>query len=378
MTSREFQVFVKPVSSDCNLMCNYCYYINTNSGVRTDGLNNHNLLEKYISDHIDATDDQLIFFSWHGGEPLLAGIDFYRKVIAIQNKYLPENKKIINGIQTNGTLLNEEWCRFLAEEQFTIGISIDGPEKIHDANRRSASGLPSFKRAVKGHELLQKHGINPEILCVVSVVNQEHPAEVYDLFRRMGAEFITFLPLVERRADLPRGVSALSVDPIKFGNFLCAVFDEWVEKDIGNIKVQVFEEAARTAFLQDHTLCVFKENCGGVPVLEKNGNVYSCDHFVDSRHLLGNIKDSTLAEMLDCPVQKKFGLSKSKTLPEYCLRCEVKQMCNGECPKNRFMYTLDGQPGLNYLCPGYKLFFNHCRPFVDAISRLWHNNSSSL
>jgi uncharacterized protein len=357
-------------------MCGYCYYINTKPEGITSGLDNSNLLEKYISDHIEASGDQVIFFSWHGGEPLLAGIEFYRKVINIQKKYLPEGKKILNGIQTNGTLLNEEWCRFFAEEKFTIGISIDGPEKIHNANRRSADDKPSFARVLKGYDQLKKHGINPEILCVVSAVNQEHPAEVYNLFRRMEAEFVTFLPLVERRADLPKGVSALSVDPLKFGNFLCSVFDEWTEKDIGNIKVQIFEEMARTAFRQDHTLCVFKENCGGVPVLERNGNVYSCDHFVDSHHLIGNIQDFTIAELLDSPVQKKFGLSKSKTLPQYCHRCEVKQMCNGECPKNRFMCTPDGEPGLNYLCPGYKLLFNHCLPFVTAISNLW--NSSSL
>lgn len=376
MATREFQVFVKPVGSDCNLNCSYCYYINKKTSRNRDLLNDDHLLEIYISDHIRATDDSLIFFSWHGGEPLLAGIEFYRKVTGLQKKYLNPGRTVINGIQTNGTLLNDEWCRFLADEKFVVGISIDGPEHIHDSNRKSVHGKPTYGSAVKGFDLLGRFGVVAEILCVVSAVNQDHPIEVYDLFRSMGAKFITFLPLVERKADLPGGVSEKSVNSLKFGKFLTVVFDEWVQKDIGNIKVQIFEEAARVAFQQDHTLCIFKKNCGGVPVLERNGNIYSCDHYVDNYHLLGNISELSLTDMLDSPGQIRFGQIKSAELPDFCLKCEVLQMCNGECPKNRFILTPDGQPGLNYLCPGYKLFFNHCRPFVDAISTIW--NSSSL
>lgn len=373
MSSREFQVFVKPVGSDCNLRCNYCYYINSKADERNERLTDDSLLEKYIRDHISASDDSLIFFSWHGGEPLLAGIDFYRRIIKFQKKHKPAGKNILNGIQTNGTLLNEEWCTFLAAEKFIVGISIDGPEQMHNAFRKTVQNIPSYSRAMNGFKLLKKHGIIPEVLCVVSSVNQDYPCEVYNLFRRLGAEFITFLPLVVKRDDLAEGVSEMSVNPLKFGQFLSAVFGEWVENDIGKIKIQVIEEAARVAFGQDHTLCIFKENCGGVPVLERNGNFYCCDHFVDSDHLVGNIKDSSLAELLDSQSQMKFGLAKSATLPKYCISCEVKQMCNGECPKNRFVLTPDGEPGLNYLCPGYKMFFNHCRPFVDTISTIWKN-----
>lgn len=371
---REFQIFAKPVGGLCNLSCSYCYYLKKQS-IQKDGkplLMSDGILEKYIIQHIEATTDNTIFFSWHGGEPLLAGLDFFRKAVSMQLRYKPAGKEIINGIQTNGTLINWDWAYFLAQEKFLVGISIDGPGDLHNSCRKSSDGNSSLQQVLKGYDILQRSGIKPEILCVVSSFNVKFPLVVYDFFRELGAENITFLPLVEQRFRTASGVSRATVPAAEFGRFLITVFDEWVEKDIGKIKIQIIEEAARTAFGQGHTLCIFRENCGGVPVVELNGDFYSCDHYVDRDHLIGNITDGSLAGFLDSDRQKEFGMAKSLTLPSYCRECDVRAMCNGECPKNRFIKTPDGEPGLNYLCEGYKTFFRHCQPFVNAIGGVWN------
>lgn len=370
---REFQIFVKPVGPVCNLNCSYCYYLPVKSRFpdKHNFLMNDDILEKYVIQHIQASTENVITFSWHGGEPLLAGIDFYRRLIGLQHKHQTSGSTIINGIQTNGTLLDDEWCRFLASEKFIVGMSIDGPGEMHNSHRRTRSDGNSLQAVIKGYELLKKHGITPEILCVVNSENVKYPLIIYNFFRELGAKYMTFLPLVELQPGTSSGVSSLSVPSEEFGNFLVAVFDEWVENDIGEIKIQIFEEAARTAFNQEHTLCIFKENCGGVPVVEHTGDFYSCDHYVNSEHFLGNITDRSLTYFLDSEKQIAFGRAKSLTLPRYCISCEVRAMCNGECPKNRFITAPDGEPGLNYLCSGYKYFFNHCRPFVEEISAAW-------
>ena len=371
--SREFQIFAKPVGALCNLRCKYCYYLDKrslNRGEKSLTMNDE-VLEKYIIQHIEATTDETIFFSWHGGEPLMAGIDFFRKAVAIQKKHKPAGRTILNGVQTNGTLIDWNWASFLSEEKFVAGISIDGPGDLHNRFRVTPGGEPSLSRVLKGYDILQRSRIRSEILCVVNSYNVRFPLVVYNFFRELGAKYITFLPLVEKRHGTKSGVSRASVPPVEFGRFLISVFDEWIERDIGEIKIQIFEEAARTAFNQEHTLCIFKENCGGVPVVELNGDFYSCDHFVNRGNLLGNITQGSVAGFLDSERQKAFGLAKSRTLPRYCIECEVKSMCNGECPKNRFITSPDGEPGLNYLCNGYKAFFNHCRPFVDAIGSAW-------
>ncbi len=373
--SREFQIFVKPVGAECNLGCHYCYYLGKKDIYR--GMKSHQMsddtLGKYIKQHIQASTDSLISFSWHGGEPLLAGIEFYRRVVELQRKYKPSGSEIINGLQTNGTLIDDAWCDFFAKEKFNIGISIDGPDEVHNRYRRTKADKSVLQMVIKGHELLVKHGIIPEILCVVNAENVKYPLEVYRFFKGLGAKYISFLPLVEQ-IKTSSTVSKRSVPAIEFGRFLSIIFDEWVENDIGEIKIQIFEEAARIAFNQDHTLCIFKENCGGVPVVEKNGDFYSCDHYVNPDNLLGNINDQSLTYFLDSKKQKAFGMAKSLTLPHFCKICEVKSMCNGECPKNRFITAPGGEPWLNYLCPGYKYFFNHCRPFVDAIAEAWKNS----
>lgn len=329
------------------------------------------LLEEYIIQHINASSGPDIFFSWHGGEPTLAGLQFFRRVVELQRKHIPENNRVINGLQTNGTLLNDEWCRFLKQENFIVGISLDGPENFHSINRLRKDGQSSFIEVLRGYQLLREYGIPCEILCVVNSANINHPLEIYRYFKQLKAQYITFLPLVERRTG--KEVSEQSVNAKEFGKFLCAIFDEWKDSDIGEIKIQIFEEALRTAFNLEHTLCIFKKTCGGVTVLEFNGDVYSCDHYVRQEYFLGNIRNTSLQILLESPEQKTFGQAKLDFLPEYCLKCEVIEMCNGACPKDRFIATPDGNAGLNYLCEGYKMFFNHCKPFIEQVTEVWRS-----
>ncbi len=378
--SREFQVFAKPVGPRCNMACSYCYYLDTENLFGLGGAFRmpEILLEEYIVQHIEASTEKVISFSWHGGEPMMAGLDFFMKIVENQDRHYPKGRKIVNGIQTNGTLLNEVWCRFLADEEFVVGISLDGPREMHETYRKNADGSSTFEKTIKGFQMLRQHGILPEILCVVSAHNVEHPLQVYRYFKALGAQYITFLPLVMREAGNPAGVSTDSVPSEAFGDFLCAIFDEWKKEDIGKVKVQIFEEATRTAFGQDHTLCIFKTTCGGVPVVEHNGDFFSCDHFVNDTHRIGNILETPLAKLLDSTEQKAFGRAKLGTLPRYCLECGVRNMCGGECPKNRFIQTPSGEEGLNYLCAGYKKFFTHCRPFVQEVAAVWQQGENGF
>lgn len=368
---RDFQVFVKPVGARCNMSCTYCYYTDklASQGNKHEALIPVDILEEYIRQHIAATPDNVIQFSWHGGEPLVAGLDYFRKIRELQKKHLPAGKHLINGIQTNGLLIDDEWCRFFADNHFFIGLSMDGPSFLHDIYRRKANGEPTFSKVREAYMLLREYGIRTEILCALNAENVMYPVQVYEFFRALGAGYITFIPVVEREDD--RRLSAYTLPPEDYGAFLCTVFDLWKAKDIGRIKIQIFEEALRTAFRQDHTLCIFKRICGGVPVLELNGDVYSCDHFVDDDHLLGNVREKTLYEMLDSCQQREFGNNKLISLPAYCLDCEVRDMCNGGCPKNRFGRAPGGEPGLNYLCPGYKMIFNHISSFAGTLEAVW-------
>ncbi|OFX52780.1 MAG: anaerobic sulfatase maturase [Bacteroidetes bacterium GWB2_41_8] len=375
----DFQVFVKPVGASCNLACSYCYYLAKSELSADSGLHRmaDDLLEMYIVQHVEASTEPTIFFSWHGGEPTLAGLDYFRRITEIQKKHLPPDRFALNGIQTNGTLLNNEWCQFLKKENFIVGISLDGPERFHSVNRFRKDGKSSFDEVLRGFRLLQSYQIPCEILCVVHAQNVEFPLEVYRFFKNLKAEFITFLPLVEKQTSGEKAVSEKTVSAKAFGEFLCAIFDEWKTSDIGTVKIQIFEEALRTAFGVDHSLCIFKPACGRVPVIEHNGDFYSCDHFVGPAYRIGNVRHSTLSEMLESPAQKAFGLAKLNTLPEYCLNCEVLNFCNGACPKDRFIETPEGEPALNYLCEGYKLFFNHCKPFVKEVAEVWSSENAS-
>jgi uncharacterized protein len=375
--SRGFQVFVKPSGSLCNLACRYCYYLEKKTSLQdAAAFMPDDLLEEYIVQHLAACPDEVIRFSWHGGEPTLLGLDFYRRAAALQRKYCPPGRIIANGMQTNGVLLDEAWGRFLAEEGFAVGLSLDGPEEVHDRHRLTKNGKPSFEQTMRGYDILKRHNVSTDILCVVSEANAARPLEVYAFFKRIEAPYLTFLPLVEKATEVGLDVSAETVPAEAWGEFLCAIFDEWVERDIGRVKIQIFEEAARTAFGQDHSLCIFRAVCGDIPVVEHNGDFYSCDHFVDPGHRLGNIRETSLADLLESPAQRAFGQAKRDSLPRYCRECEVLSMCHGECPKNRFLRTPDGEAGLNYLCAGYRRFFNHCRPFVDAVAVEWRRHGA--
>ena len=375
--SRDFQVFVKPGGSACNLSCDYCYYLSKGAlYAETEVVRMpSDILESYIRQHIEASPTEVIRFSWHGGEPTILGLEYFRRIVALQRKHQPLGRRILNGIQTNGTLLDENWCRFLAEEHFTVGLSLDGPEDIHDLHRRAKGGQQTYHRVMRGFDLLQIHGIQTDILCVVTAQSVRQPERLYRFFKRIGAEHLSLLPLVVQQPQSAIAVSPDSVPAEEYGRFLCTIFDEWKKRDIGRIKVEIFEEATRTAFGLKPAVCIFRPTCGDVPVIERNGDFYSCDHFVDMGHRLGNIRETHLGELLDSPVQRAFGMLKEKTLPHYCQFCEVRVICNGGCPKDRFIVTPDGEPGLNYLCAGFKRFFTHCKPFLDSLSFLQHTRS---
>ncbi|MBD3414384.1 MAG: anaerobic sulfatase maturase [Candidatus Aminicenantes bacterium] len=374
MAPLDFQVFVKPAGPLCNLACEYCYYLEKDQLYNDAGGSFRMpdvLLEEYIVQHIEASSEPVIRFSWHGGEPTVVGLDFFRKVVALQHKHQPKNQQISNGMQTNGTLLDEEWGLFLAEHDFFVGISLDGRQEIHDRFRKSKSGQSTFDQVLRGYQILKAHGVSTDILCVVNAHNVQFPKKVYRFFKNMGASYISFLPMVEKQADAKGRVHPLSVPAELWGEFLCTIFDEWLDKDIGRIKVQIFEEAARTAFGLEHSLCIFRRECGDIPVVEHNGDFYSCDHYVDEEHRLGNIAETPLEDLLQSSQQRAFGRAKRERLPQMCKDCEVRDMCNGGCPKNRFVQTPAGDDGLNHLCAGYKRFFTHSKPWVDQVALEW-------
>jgi uncharacterized protein len=370
--SHEFQVFAKPGGSLCNLNCHYCYYLKKEhlypkgESFRMDDP----ILEEYIIQQIAASSGSLINFSWHGGEPTLLGLEYFRKIVALQRKYQPSHQRIANGMQTNGTLLDEEWCRFLKTEGFGVGLSLDGPQEMHDRYRVTKSQNPTHKQAMRGYRLLRQYRIPCDLLCVVHAQNVQYPIQVYRFFKQIKAQYVEFLPLVEQQPDEEGAVSPRTVPAEAFGNFLCTIFDEWMRQDIGQVKVQIFEEAARTAFGLEHALCIFRKTCGDVPVIEHNGDLFSCDHFVNTEHRLGNIQKTLLIDLLESPAQRAFGQAKLDALPRHCRECEVLEMCHGGCPKDRILRTPDGEAGLNYLCAGFKRFFTHCQPFVAELSAL--------
>ncbi len=372
--SRSFQVFAKPIGATCNLACHYCYY-SKKAGLypgRDSLAMSPDVLEAYISRQIEAASDQVVRFSWHGGEPTLLGLDYFREVVSLERRHNPKGKRIANGIQTNGTLIDEDWCRFFAGEGFAVGISLDGPEDLHDRFRRGRGHDPSYGLVRQGYELLRRYRIPCEILCVIHRDNSLYPLDVYRFFKEIGAESITFLPLVEPDPREASGASPRSVPAEALGRFLSVIFAEWKRLDIGKVKVDIFEEVARGALGQGPALCVFRKTCGDVPVVEHNGDFYCCDHFVDERHRLGNILETDLVDLLESPAQRAFGEAKWTGLPRYCLRCDVLEMCYGGCPKDRILRTPEGEPGLNYLCAGLREFFRSCLPFVSELASLWH------
>jgi uncharacterized protein len=368
---REFQIFAKPAGAVCNLNCTYCYYLDKRNLYPESGALRmpESLLEDYIVQHIAASPDSTIAFSWHGGEPTILGLEYFRKIVELQRQHRPAGRRIANGIQTNGCVLDEEWCRFLAAEGFSVGLSLDGPAELHDAYRVTRGGEPTHKQAMRGYDLLRKHEVPTDIVCVAHDLNVRQPLSVYRFFRDIGCRYLGFLPVVER---LP-GTEAMTphTPPAEaYGAFLCKIFDEWIGRDTGRIAVQIFEEASRPARGLEHSLCTFRETCGQIPVLEHNGDFFPCDYFVDREHRLGNIRETPLCDLLESPAQRAFGEAKRDALPRDCRECEVLPMCNGGCPKHRILRTPDGEPGLNYLCAGLKRFFLHSRePLARMASR---------
>jgi uncharacterized protein len=361
-------VLTKPTGAICNLDCSYCFFLDKeelypNSNFRM----SDEVLETYIRQLIESHKTPEVTVAWQGGEPTLMGLDFFKKAIAYQEKYRRPGMTFENTLQTNGTLLNDEWCEFFKANNYLIGLSLDGPRELHDANRVDKVGRPTFDRVMKGLRLLQKHGVEYNILTTVNWVNSQYPLEVYRFLRdEVKTSWIQFIPVVERinedgKTLYQKGtqVSENSVLPEQFGTFLTTIFDEWVRRDVGKIFVQTFEAAVRSWLGLPTGMCFFSSTCGSGVALEHNGDLYSCDHFVEPDYLLGNIQETSMAELVGSSRQFQFGQDKLTTLPRYCQQCEVRFACHGECPKHRFTDTPDGEPGLNYLCAGYKTFFTH-------------------
>jgi uncharacterized protein len=379
-----FHVMAKPTGPICNLDCKYCFYLekeNLYPGTSQWAMADE-VLEHYIQQYIEANPTNSVEFVWQGGEPTLLGVPFYRKVIALQQKYSC-GKAIHNALQTNGTLIDDEWGSFLHENNFLVGISIDGPRELHDFYRVDKGGAPTFDRVLRGIAKLKEHEVEFNTLTVVNRRNSAHPLEVYSFLKQIGSGFMQFIPIVERRtsASTPDGlvliqpsfagpaeVTDWSVEPLAYGQFLARIFDQWVREDVGRYFVQHFDVALENWLGLDASLCVFRRNCGSALALEHTGDLYSCDHFVYPENQLGNILERSIAEMVASPQQSKFGQDKSATLPRMCRECNVRFACHGECPKHRFLKTPDGEPGLNYLCAGYKYFFEHIDPFMQFMA----------
>ena len=381
--AKPLYVMLKPASAHCNLACKYCYYLEKNKLYPTAQrhLMSDEMLEQFTREYIEAQTMNQVLFTWHGGEPLLRSIDFYRKALSLQQKYAG-GRRIDNVIQTNGTLLTDEWCEFFAQNHWLVGISIDGPQPDHDHYRLTAAGKPSWKKVMQGIKLLKKHGVEWNAMAVVNAYNANHPMEFYRFFKENGCQFLQFTPIVERLTRHEDGrtlasladkneisLSEASVTPEQWGYFLCAIFDEWVRKDVGKIFVEIFDCTLANWMGISPGICAYSKECGHAGVMEHNGDVYSCDHFVFPEYKLGNIRDHSLIDMLYGEQQQEFSRLKHSSLPRQCKECDMEFACHGECPKNRFMKDKYGDSGLNYLCPGYYHYYQHVAPYMDYMKQ---------
>lgn len=375
-----FHVLAKPTGSACNLNCAYCFFL-AKEALYPDSRFRmaDELLENYIRQYIEAQGGDRVTIAWQGGEPTLMGLDFFKRSVEYARKYARPGMQIEYTIQTNGTLLNDEWCAFFREHNFLVGLSIDGPQQLHDAYRVDKGGRPTFTKVVAAARLLQEHQVDFNVLTTVHAANADHPLEVYHFLRDdLGAQWLQFIPIVERvnsdgRSLIQEGrtVTDRSVKPEQWGRFLLAIFDEWVQQDVGRIYITLFEAALASWLGLPASLCIFDKTCGNALAIEHNGDVYSCDHFVEPDYLLGNIQERPLLELVASEKQRRFGAAKQDALPEYCLNCAVNFACHGECPKNRFIDTPDGKPDLNYLCAGYKAFFTHIDRPMKIMAQLY-------
>ena len=394
-----YHVLAKPTGPICNLDCEYCFFLSKEMLYPGDRFRMaDDLLETYIQQLLESHRTPDVTIAWQGGEPTMMGLDFFRRSVELVEKHKKPFQNVSYTIQTNGTLLDDAWAAFFKENEFLVGLSVDGPKSLHDKYRVDKRGNGSFDRVMRGHEVLLSHDVDVNVLCTVHAANVGHPLEVYRFFRDdMRAQFIQLIPIVERVTEtlLPlanlgwsteRGedrplylqtghhVTERTVEPEEFGRFLVAIFDEWVRNDVGEVFVQHFDTALANWYGEPAGVCVFSETCGLAVALEHNGDLYSCDHYVEPDYLLGNIKDTPMVELVGSPQQIESGLAKRESLPEYCRSCDVRFACHGGCPKNRFISTPDGEDGLNYLCAGYKMFYQHINRPMHAMCDLLRQN----
>lgn len=384
--ARPLYIMSKPVSSMCNLNCKYCYYLEKANLYRKEDkaarfTMSDELLEKFVRDYIESQTMPQVLFSWHGGEALMRPLSFYKRVVELQKRYA-RGMQIDNSIQTNGTLLTDEWCEFFRDNGWLVGVSIDGPQEFHDEYRRNKMGQPSFRKVMQGINLLKKHGVEWNALAVVNDFNADYPLDFYNFFKEIECHYIQFTPIVERlfghkdgrhlaspmdQGNLP--LADFSVSPEQWGEFLVTLFDEWVKGDVGKYFIQLFDATLANWVGQAPGVCTMARTCGHAGIMEYNGDVYSCDHFVFPEYKLGNIRTHSLVGMMYSDRQKQFGNDKYDKLPSQCKNCEFIFACNGECPKNRFAFTADGESGLNYLCAGYKRYFKHVAPYMEFMKK---------
>lgn len=368
----------KPVGSACNMACRYCYYLEKKKFYPDAGKQfmSEATLEEFIKQYIAAQTTPEVMFTWHGGEATIRPLDFYRKAVELQKRYAG-GRRIENCLQTNATLLNDEWCSFLRKEGWLVGVSIDGPQEFHDEYRLNAGGRPSFQNVMRGIRMLQRYGVDWNALAVVNDFNADYPVDFYRFFKEIGCSFIQFTPVVERRkpdgmladASVKGEMTDFSVTPQQWGDFLIGVFDEWRKEDVGKVFVQLFDSTLANWVGAEPGVCTLAPTCGHAAAMEWNGDVYSCDHFVFPSYKLGNIHTSSLIDMMSSECQLKFGAAKRDSLPSQCRQCRWLSLCNGECPRNRFVATAAGEPGLNYLCEGYRKFFAHSAPYFEFMAR---------
>ena len=381
--AKPLYVMLKPAGAHCNLACKYCYYLEKNNLYQNSHrhLMSDEMLEQFTREYIEAQTMPQVLFTWHGGEPLMRSIDFYKKALALQKKYA-HGKQIDNVIQTNGTLLTDEWCEFFAKNHWLVGISIDGPQEYHDHYRVTPAGKPSWEKVMQGIQLLKKHRVEWNAMAVVNAYNAEHPLEFYHFFRDNGCQYLQFTPIVERLTEHEDGrtlasladdreipLADASVTPQQWGNFLCTIFDDWVRHDVGKTFVEIFDCTLANWMGVLPGICAYSKECGHAGVMEHNGDVYSCDHFVFPEYKLGNIRDKSLIDMLYGEKQQAFSRLKHTSLPRQCKECDMEFACHGECPKNRFEKDKYGEPGLNYLCQGYYQYYSHVAPYMDFMKR---------
>lgn len=385
--ARPLYVMLKPVGASCNLRCKYCYYLekaNLYKHTPTRVLSEE-MLEQFTKEYIEAQTMSQVLFTWHGGETLMRPLSFFRKAVELQKKYAG-GRRIDNTIQTNGTLLTDEWCEFLHENNWLVGVSIDGPQEFHDKYRRTATGAPSWVKVMRGIQLLNKHNVEWNAMAVVNDFNADYPLDFYHFFKDNGCKYLQITPIVERIVNHEDGrhlatltdsdeapLADFSVTPEQWGSFLCTIFDEWVRHDVGQTYVELFDCILANWVGETPGICAYAKECGHAGVMEFNGDVYSCDHFVFPEYRLGNIREKSIAEMLYGKQQQQFSKRKSQSLPKECRECKWLFACNGECPKNRFIKDCYGNPGKNYLCQGYRMFFEHVAPYMDFMKNEYLN-----